>query len=180
MTKKTLNFMTLSERHFGVTPAVSGTFAEAARVCLDRHHETPQDFKISDNGIETIAEAAWPPADPRTHAGWANRDVATEFGAYGLAIAAVEATRGLVAVARAEKLTGADYYLGAGNGMLEDLENCYRLEVSGTADGNISVIKNRLSQKIEQARNGASDKPAIAAVVGFAALQIATVDVEET
>jgi hypothetical protein len=40
---------------------------------------------------------------------WANTTDTTETGAYGIAIAAVEVTDGLVTVARAETRTGADY-----------------------------------------------------------------------
>ena len=49
----------------------------------------------------------------------------------------------------------------------EDLESCYRLEVSGTDAGTLSAIETRLSQKAQQTKDGKSNLPAIASVVGF-------------
>ena len=65
---------------------------------------------------------------------WANRDDTTETGAYCLALANVEATRGLVAVRRAQGRTGVDYYLGPADSALEDLEASVRLEVSSAPE----------------------------------------------
>jgi hypothetical protein len=84
--------------------------------------------------------------------------------------------RGLVAVRRAETRTGADYYLGEPNSTFEDLELSFRLEVSGTDEGSDAVIRGRLREKLDQAKRGNSNLPAIASVVGFAALQIVSAD----
>ena len=82
------------------------------------------------------------------------------------------------AVCRAQGRTGVDYYLGPANGILEDLEATVRLEVSGTDEGNLSTIKSRLRQKMEQADRVESNLPALATVVGFAALRIESSDVQ--
>jgi hypothetical protein len=86
-------------------------------------------------------------------------------------------TRGLVAVSRAETLTGADYYLGAAGEAFEDLEKSYRLEVSGLDRGTDADIAARVRKKKEQAQIGASNLPAIASVVAFSALKIVSEDV---
>ena len=90
--------------------------------------------------------------------------------------------RGLVAVRRAETRTGADYYVGEPEAGLEDLEASFRLEISGTDEGNESCIISRLREKLTQASKGNSNLPAIASVVGFAALRIVSADLvlEET
>jgi hypothetical protein len=49
----------------------------------------------------------------------------------------------------------------------EDLENCFRLEVSGTDAGTKSDIEVRLREKMEQTQRGKSNLPAIASIVGF-------------
>jgi hypothetical protein len=85
------------------------SYSEAVRVCLGRHHGSPVEFSLNDNGQVERASAEWPPPDERTKNAWANKDDATRDGAYGLSLAAVEAMRGLVAVRRAETRTGADY-----------------------------------------------------------------------
>jgi hypothetical protein len=172
-----LQFANLSERHFGVTPSIAAAYAEAAAVCLERHHASPQKVLLQDRAADRHSIAEWQAPDDRTLAGWANRDDATEFGAYGLALAAVELTRGVVAVRRAETRTGADYYLNSPGAPADDLEASLRLEVSGTDEGNDSVIQSRLRQKLEQATAGTSNLPAIATVVGFAVLKVVTADV---
>jgi hypothetical protein len=89
----------------------------------------------------------------------------------------VEVERGLVAIARAETLTGADYYVGPVGWDDSDLEGSFRLEVSGTDLGSIATIAQRLKGKVDQAARGHSDLPAIAAVVGFKERIVAVADV---
>src|ERR1700674_5785103 len=93
-----LCFADLSARHAGVSQGISSSYAEAVRVCLDRHHTSPAEFQVTDNGRIDKASAQWNAADERTRRAWANSDDATEAGAYGLALAAVEMMRGVVAV----------------------------------------------------------------------------------
>ena len=171
-----LQFSDLATRHGGVSSGIGLSYDEAARVCLDRHHTSPATVKIRDNLSESEADAGWASADDALKNAWANEIDTTEAGAYGLALAAVELTRGLVAVRRAETRTGADYYIDLPGAEADDLETAIRLEVSGTSGGNSSVIESRLKQKLEQASNGDSNLPAIATVVGFSELRIVIAD----
>jgi hypothetical protein len=164
-----LPLQNMADRHQALTPSVAGSYLEAARVCLDRHHISPKEFSLGDDGVESIAKVEWEETDSRVKAAWANADDATRDGAYAFAIAATELLRGMVAVRRAETRTGADYYIALSDQDLEDLEdleNCFRLEVSGT-DSDKSEVKRRLRMKLEQARKGNSNLPALAAVIGF-------------
>jgi hypothetical protein len=179
MPTKTLVLEGLDERHPGLTSTVAETYAEAARVCLDRHHKSPILFNIRKGDLSFTASTTWEETNQRTKSAWANTTDATRDGAYCVAIAAVEVTDGLVAVSRAETGTGADYYLGKPGEKLEDLENSLRLEVSGVDQGNMTTVRSRLSQKVKQAQRGDSPLPAIAAVVGFQTLTVLTADVEE-
>ena len=86
--------------------------------------------------------------------------------AYACAIAAVERSLGFFAVRRAETLTGADYYIAPLNETTEDLENCFRLEVSGTNRNN-NEVENRLTKRTKQAKKGQNNLPAIVVIVGF-------------
>ena len=176
MTLQSLLFSALHERHVGVSEGIGKGYSEAVRVCLDRHHLSPAEFSLSDNDRQDRAQIQWIETDDRLKNAWANRDDATRDGAYGVSLAAVELMRGLVAVRRAETRTGADYYLGEPGTSSNDLEASYRMEVSGTDDGNEAAIHARLRQKLEQARKGISNLPAIASVVGFAALRIVSAD----
>jgi hypothetical protein len=156
----------MADRHQALTSSLAGSYLEAARVCLDRHHVSPKEFTLEHNRAESIAKVEWEVTDSRVQAAWANVDDATRDGAYAFAIAAIELLRGMVAVRRAETRTGSDYYIALPDQDLEDLENCFRLEVSGTHSDK-SGVKRRLRIKLEQARQGDSNLPALAAVIGF-------------
>lgn len=156
----------MERRHPGLTPALADCYQEAACVALSANHSPPQHFTLSKDDVRSNALVKWCPPDERTRGAWANRDDATRDGAYACALAAAELTAGLYAVRRAETLTGADYYVAPKGVEAADFENCIRLEVSGTQCDEHEV-RQRLRDKIRQARAGASKLPAIAAVVGF-------------
>ena len=98
MSKPKLPFERLAERHEGLTEAVGDSYAEAARICLDRHHQSPVDFEIRSAGTQTAAVTEWERTDDRTRRAWANEIDTTEAGAYACALAAVELSQGRVAV----------------------------------------------------------------------------------
>jgi hypothetical protein len=175
MDENTLPFMPiddLAERHYGLTKNLAGTYNEAARVCLDRHHHPPTQVTITKLSSEQTAVVKWEPTDDRTRGAWANREDATRDGAYGCIIASVELSEGLYAVNRAETKTGADYYVAPGGKTMEDLEHCWRLEASGLDKGNKSAVARRLREKVQQTKEGASNLPAIAGVIGFEILSV--------
>ena len=151
-------------RHTGLTQSICEAFAEAAAVCLSRHHTPPVAFEIAVGNAVSVKELVWVQPDDRTKRAWNNEDDATRDGAYSVSLATVESELGYVAVSRAETRTGADYYLGTSS---KTLEEAYRLEVSGVDRGDVSVIAKRLRQKVQQTELGRSNLPAIASVVGF-------------
>ncbi len=158
----------MDERHHGLSHALAESYLEAARVSLDRHHASPQEFTLNDDNKESEVLVQWDKSDERTKGAWANNDDATRDGAYACALAATELSRDYFAVKRAEKLTGADYYVAPNGAMVQDLENYYRLEVSGT-NLDSSFVRTVLRNKVKQAQDGRSNLPALAAVVGFKA-----------
>lgn len=177
MLSPSLPLKNMAERHYGLTPALAASYLEAARVSLNRNHEPPQEFLLRNDEIEQRTSVDWDVPDHRCKEAWANRDDATRDGAYASGLAAAELLLGLYAVRRAETLTGADYYLAPSNKPVEDLESCFRLEVGGTQlDKN--EVKRRLKEKVKQAKEGKSNLPALALVVGFRAklILIQTVD----
>jgi len=157
----------LYERHIGLTPPLGGAFLEAASVCLSRHHFSPVEIQIACNGRRSARLVEFQRPDVRVLNAWANNIDTTESGAYGVCLAAVEVEEQLVAVRRAETLTGADWYVAPIGTEPDDLESCFRLEVSGLDAGGRAEVAARLRQKVEQTRRGASNLPAIASVVGF-------------
>jgi hypothetical protein len=163
----------LHEHHPGLTQALGQSYAEAAFVCLSRHHQPPVTVSLKYTGNDQLRVVNFAVPDERMLNAHANEIDATETGAYGVSLAAVEAVAGLVAVRRAETLTGADWYIAHDGTEIEDLESCIRLEVSGINAGASSDIRRRLREKVAQAARGKSNLPAMAAVVGFKVLEVA-------
>ena len=168
----------MEQRHVGLTKPIADSYAEAASVCLDRHHESPTDFDLRRSGSQVATVVEWPKPDARTRDAWANVNDATEAGAYACALAAVELADGLVAVRRAETLAGADYYVAPSGNSPDDLESALRLEVSGVDHGPERAIEQRLGAKLTQAAAGNSNLPALAGVVGFKARLIMLADLK--
>jgi len=162
----------LAHRHYGLIESIADSYTDAARVCLDRHHRSPAQVRIMKAPNEIRAEVQWAATDERTRGALANQDDATRDGAYGCIIASVELSEGLYAVKRAETKTGADYYVAPAGKRIEDLEDCWRLEVSGLDKGNDAAVARRLREKVQQTRDGASNLPAIAGVIGFEILSV--------
>ena len=131
----------LHERHRSLTPALAQSYVEAAYVCLARHHQSPVVFSVNHAGNGHRRRVSFPAPDDRTRNAHANEIDATEAGAYGVSLAAVESVLGMLAVKRAETLTGADWYIPDGE-MVEDLERCVRLEVSGINAGSSGDVNN--------------------------------------
>jgi hypothetical protein len=128
--------------------------------------------RIGKPSNEMLALVQWEATDERTRGALANRDDATRDGGYGCIIASVELSEGLYAVKRAETKTGADYYVAPAGKTIEDLEDCWRLEVSGLDKGNHAAVARRLREKVQQTKDGASNLPAIAGVIGFEILRV--------
>jgi hypothetical protein len=162
-----LQLAQLGERHPGLTNALGESYAEAAAVCLSRHHQSPVEAKAAFNQLEADCLLVWEEPDSKTTRAYANEIDATEQGAYGVSLAAVESLVGLVAIRRAETMTGADYYVAPVGSDPDDLEDCLRLEVSGVSSGGRAAVEGRLRAKLVQAAKGDSNLPALAAVVGF-------------
>jgi len=169
----------MERRHPALTAAIASAYREAATVCLSRHHVSPVKVVLVNNGASSESNISWVAPDQRTVKAWANDIDATEAGAYCCVIAGIEHVRGQVALRRAETGTGADYYIGDPETNTEDLEDCIRLEVSGVDKGNVDVMSARLCSKIEQAKRGQSNLPAVAGVVGFGQKTIMISDVVE-
>ncbi len=135
----------LSERHPGITEAISAYYHEGAAICFARHFVSP-----------TVVE------------------VTSVFQGENR-VAAAESQLGLVAVGRSYKGSGADYMIKEAASLptdreieLYDLyEDAFRFEISGVDAGYPSTISARLDRKIQQTRYGNRSEPAIAGIVGF-------------
>jgi hypothetical protein len=166
----------LHQRHFALTESLSRVYADAAAVCLARHHSAPTLFAITSEGETKDCVVTWSAPGERELAALANVDDATRDGAYGMVLAAAEMHLGLFAYHRAQTKTGADYYLSptpADARSELNLEQATRLEISGLDRCREDALLYRLGRKVEQARLGRSSMPARAGVIGFQLRRIA-------
>ena len=159
-------------RHDGLTIGTSTSINEAARVCLNRHHDSPTELLIDHEGVHTPASARWTAPTERELRGWADDIRATEHGAEACALAALELTQGLVAIERSRRGSGSDYVVAASAPLADDIEESMRLEISGSDHGSHAQLAYRLREKIDQLKRGRDIRPGWAVVVGFAIAEI--------
>ena len=160
----------LHRTHPGLTASLSKAFEEAASVCLERRCSSPTDFSLSCSDRLTLRRLAWSKPDDRQRRAWANDIDRVEAAAYGVSLAAVEVELGLVATARMPTLSGADYFLVPRGRKVDDLEDAFRLEVSGTESSETHRIHARLRAKVAQVAHPSD--PSLACVVSFGARRI--------
>lgn len=165
----------LHVRHCGLDAGGAGYFAGAAHVALTVELGAgPGELEIANGTRRTRFVLAWPAPGAATASTHRNRIDRAEVGAYAVALAAVEAEYDLVAVGRAEELTGADWILGScvdGLAVRDEnlnYEGSVYLEVAGSGDASKADLKRSLDEKKKQLRKiqKAKDKR-IAAVISF-------------
>lgn len=172
-TNPTWNLCLLPANHPGLTEAVALAMCASACVCLHRHHRPgTKAFKVTVDGSASTHGVTWGRPTTREENVNRNADDASRDGGYALALVCLERMRDLVAVGRAEKGTGADWYVAPpGHGVdplgRPDLDDpaVRRLEVGGHDDR--PSLPYELKLKVKQLASGRSSIPGIAAVVGF-------------
>jgi len=167
MTNRLLVIKDLDTRHYAIIKSIGDYFYDAASVCLNRHHKSPTVISIENDNSISKAEITWGKVDQRMLDAFADENEATEMGACACSIAAIELELGLFVLRRANKPFGCDYYIGPAGTTADDLEDLYRLEISGMNAGTSKDLTKRLKTKIRQTIKGRSNLPAIACVVGF-------------
>ncbi|NJK70286.1 MAG: hypothetical protein HC786_26125 [Richelia sp. CSU_2_1] len=143
--------------------------ADAAAVCLDeRGHSIPVTLTI--DGIQPCEiQIQADSIDDTIRRFNADREVATEYGAYGIAALIMPHLTGLTIIERSVKGKGLgfDFWLGS----LEDPDTLFqrkaRLEVSGIRQGSDSLIQARVNMKLEQISPSDDVAPGYVSVVEF-------------
>jgi hypothetical protein len=145
------------------------TCKEAISVCLeDQNHTSPIDFSIS--GIQTSPITIhWEPPDPITRRFNADREVATEYAAYGIAALVMPQLTGLTIIERSIKGKGLgfDFWLGDSTNPQPLFQRKARLEVSGIRQGTNRQIQSRVNMKLEQIKPSDGTYPGYICVAEF-------------
>ena len=72
-TASNLSIHDMEQRHAGLTKAIAASYTEAAKVCLDRHHQPPASFCLAKYDSRLAATVEWQSSDARTRSAWAQR-----------------------------------------------------------------------------------------------------------
>lgn len=148
-----------------LTAAYGALIAEAASVCLeDQGHGLSMALGI-DGDFAAIVTLHREPVDERAR--WSHNDAerATENGAYGVALLALQELTGLTVLLQSRRGSGFDFWLGPETGYL--FQEGVRLEVSGIRRGDETSIRRRLRSKLRQTEQSRQLAPAYVAIVEF-------------
>jgi hypothetical protein len=148
-----------------ITPAFGFCLAEAAAVCLEQNGHQQGAKLIVQGDLEGSFPLNWPNVTEQMYRCWNDNEVATEHGAYAIALSLIEKLTDFTIVERSFKGTGIDYWLGDKNDMF--LRKKARLEVSGLRKGTQSEIKSRLKIKRHQTTPSNGILPAYIVIVEF-------------
>ena len=153
----------------GLEPFLGGTLANAAAVCLDKNrHTTGVELEVSGQYRRRI-EVCWDGPTEQVRRSYADLQEATEFGAAGVAIAALNNFAGWVVMQRSRKGTGFDYWIAKKNERGGPLFQGYSpLEVSGILTGDDTELLRRVQIKKVQI-SAAKPRQGKVAVVEFSA-----------
>jgi hypothetical protein len=154
-------------------PAWSITFgatcAEAAAVCLDDQGHSER-ITLQIEGIQLCEiELQWSTIDDTIRRFNADQEVATEYGAYGIAALIMPRLTNFTIIERSVKGKGFgfDFWLGS----IQDSDTLFqrkaRLEVSGIRQGSETLIQSRVNMKLRQISPSDTVAPGYIAVVEF-------------
>lgn len=151
----------------GITSAFGTCLMEAASVCLEDQHHTPGVRLVAGGDAEFSLLLSWTEGGAQRLRCWADPDLATEYGAYGIAFLLVERWWKLTVVERSYRKTGFDYWLGSENDSSCLFQERIRLEVSGLRRGTAAQIRARVVRKVAQVRRYSHPSEAVVVVVEF-------------
>jgi len=145
------------------------TCAEAAAVCLeDQGH---RDYVMLQNdGMQACEiEIRWNEIDDTIRRFNADQEVATEYGAYGIAALAMPHLTGLTVIERSIKGRGFgfDFWLGSIAASEQLFQRKARLEVSGIRSGSETALQSRVNIKLKQITPSDTVAPGYVFVVEF-------------
>ena len=154
-------------------PGWSTTFgancADAVAICLDDQcHSNPVYFKVKGIGSGLI-EVMWDGVDETMRRFNADREVATEYGAYGIAALMMPVLTKLTVIERSMKGRdlGFDFWLGELGDGSEVFQRKARLEVSGIRNGSPAQVQSRVNMKLRQISSSDAVAPGYVAVIEF-------------
>ena len=153
----------------GIFPAISASLgtalSEAGGVCLESQNHK-RGIRISVRGYSNNSYSlTWPSITEQSRRTWNDPEEATEQGAVGIAVLLAKREMGDAVLDRSRKGTGFDYWIGDDASL--PFQNKARLEISGIRQGNDTVVKARVRQKMNQTSRSDGIFPAYVIIVEF-------------
>lgn len=146
---ETLDLQRLSTGLGCITPQFGSALAQAGGVSLEKQgHRQGKQLDVEGDFARSFT-CTWLACDDQAFRCWNDQDLATEFGAEGIAILLVYRFLDVGVIERSCKGTGFDYWLGD-DASTYPFQGKARLEVSGIAEGTASSIKRRVRKKLAQ------------------------------
>jgi hypothetical protein len=145
------------------------TCAAAAAVCLDEQkHLSPVTLHI-DGQYPCKIEIQWNAVDDTTRRFNADSEVATEYGAYGIASLIMPHLTNLTVIERSIKGKGCgfDFWLGSIDNLDTLFQRKARFEVSGIRNGSQSILQSRVNIKLKQISPSDAVAPGYVCIVEF-------------
>jgi len=165
-TVPTLDLRELQHGMVGLSPEVGAEMAQAAAVCLEDQEHEPGTTVLTVRGDLAARYALdWTPVTEQMSRTWRDHAVATEQGAYAVAISVMRAAKGLAVTERSRRGTGFDFWLGLHDSLF--VQNAARLEVSGIRRGDNAAVRRRLREKAGQLQQRTRVPKGYAVVVEF-------------
>lgn len=150
-----------------ITASYGGYLAEAASICLeDQGHQRGVSFSI-DGDYHNVFELLWGETTEQMKRCHNDLDVATEHGAYGIAVLLVHTLTDFSVIERSRKGTGFDWWLGTKGKKDTLFQNRARLEVSGIRKPDERAFRARVVTKLEQTKRSDGALPALVVIVEF-------------
>jgi hypothetical protein len=149
-----------------ITPSFGTCLAEAGGYCFEEQGHS-KGSQITIRGcVSGVYKLNWPPITTQIKRCYNDQELATEFGAYGVAFLIIKEKKQYTVIERSRKGPGFDYWIGKEESD-EIFQDKKRLEVSGIRSGNESQIKTRVKQKKDQTKPSDGTFPAFIVVVEF-------------
>ncbi len=167
MPRPMLNLNELSAGNVpAITPAMGAALAEAGGVCLESQGHTPGVRLIVQGCRDGSYGLTWHPVSEQARRSWNDERKATEMGAEGIAILVADIAIGYSAIEASRQGTGFDYWLGDETNAT--FQRKAGLEISGIRQGNDSMVRRRVSEKLRQTERPENpDLPVYVIVVEF-------------
>jgi hypothetical protein len=164
---KTLSVLPLDPGTSGLLHGLAEFMGSCAAVCLeDRNHQSGV-LIVVEGDTESQFNLSWVALTEKHRRTCKDRQEATEFGAYGIAILVIRELTGKTVVERSVKGPGFDFWVGDEEEAALPFQGLTRLEVSGILDGSDGAVKTRAQQKKKQVSPSDASGPAYIAVVEF-------------